>query len=489
MLPGIPPSLSALRARWIYLRSLGFCFLATFASVLLQARGLAGTRGLYPVAEVLAGSTFFKSPSLFWLGDSDAMILGVLGAGAIGAALVLANRWNRIGLALCWVCWLSFVSAAPQFTWYKADGLLLEAAVLGLFLAPGGHKPGLGERDPPTRIALAAHLWLLFRLMLETGLTKAFSPDHAWRDLSAMSYFHDNMPFPTWVGWLMGRLPYVFQRSETAFTLAVEILVPFLLLLGRRARFAGLLLWCALQTGILVSGNFLSFNYQSIGLGLLFVGYAFRDMPFQGRREGLKSFLLPQMVVGFLLLWSFPFFPHLPLPRIAASLTATVAPFRSANHYILYPFIERERRIVVLEGSNDGGTTWREYRYQWLTQTLNGAPRFLAPLSDRFEREMQRILERPGNLPYWENDFILRTAKRLIEGSVTVEGLFAKNPFAGSGPERIRASIYRYEATDLRTLITAGKWWTRKRVGDYCPVIARDPKKGRIGYVDDVVTP
>ncbi|HEX5035829.1 MAG TPA: lipase maturation factor family protein [bacterium] len=475
---------TALKARWIYLRGLGFCFLATFLSLAFQARGLIGTRGLFPVAESLAGSSILKTPTLFWLGASEAAVLAVVWAGVAGAVLVLFNRANRVGLFICWLCFLSFVSVAPRVSWYKADSLLLEAAFLGIFLAPAGRRPGLGEKDPPTRIALAAHLWLLFRLSLETGLSKAFSPDVAWRDLSAMAYFHDNMPFPTWVGWLMGRMPYVFQKVETAYTLLAELLVPFLLLSGRRPRLVGILLWSVLQAGILVSGNFLSFSYQSIGLGLLFVGYPVFTRSAGAKREGRQALILvPQMAVGLLLLWSFPFFPDLPLPGPAVRALDALAPFRSANAYLLYPFIERERRVVILEGSNDGGATWREYGYQWQPQRLNGVPRFLSPLSDRFEREMQHLLERPGRVPYAENDFILRVSRRLIEGEGPVGGLFAVNPFSGSVPERVRASVYRYLATDFGTLLTTGHWWTRARTGAYCPDIARNPGDGRIDYV------
>jgi uncharacterized membrane protein YphA (DoxX/SURF4 family) len=474
-----------LRARWIYLRVLGGCFVATFVSLLVQARGLSGPQGIFPASEILAASSFWKAPSLYWLGTSDAAILAVLWLGLAGSLLVTANRWNRPGLLLCWLCFLSFSSVAPQFTWYKADGLLLEAAFLALFLAPRGAKPGLSEGDPPTRIVLWAHLWLLFRLMLETGLAKAVSPDRVWRDLDAMSYFHQNMPFPTWVGWLISKLPYGFHRFETALTLAAELIAPFLLLCGRRARFVALGLWFCLQTGIILSGNFLAFNYLSIGLGLLFVGYSLSVLGSSMRRELVHClFLVPQMLVGCALLLSFPFFPALPMPQPVARILDAAAPFRSANVYILYPYIERERRVLILEGSDDGGTTWREYGYRWQTQRIHRRPEFLAPLSDRFEREMQRVLERPGVLPYWQNEFVLRTARSLIEGSEPVADLFAENPFPNRAPEQVRAHIYRFQTTDLGTLLATGKWWTRKRQGSYGPPVARDPVSGIINYVD-----
>jgi hypothetical protein len=462
---------------------LGGCYAATFLSIVLQVRGLIGSEGVLPAKEFLRGKTFFEAPSLFWLNASDAALVIACGLGAAGAFLVVCNRWNRIGLFLFWICFLSFASVAPQFAWYKADGLLLEAAFLAWFLAPKGAKPGLGKGDPPSRIALFAHLWLLFRLMFETGLTKAFSPDPAWRDLSAMAYFHETMPFPTWVGWLFAKLPYVFQRAETAFTLVVEVFVPFLLFFGRRARFVACALWCALQAGILLSGNFLAFNYQAIGLGLLLMGgLAFEKITKKDARQA--AVLVPHALVAFALLLSFPFFPNLSMPGPVAKVLEALAPFRSVNQYILYPFIEKDRRVVVLEGSDDGGTTWHEYGHSWQTQRLDRAPRFLSPLSDRFEREMKRVVERPDPLPYWQNPFIFRTASGLLEGSPKVSRLFAEDPFAGGRPQRIRAVVYRYQSTDLRTLLATGHWWTRRKIGKYCPIIARNPEDGRIDYMD-----
>ncbi|HSA59027.1 MAG TPA: lipase maturation factor family protein [bacterium] len=446
---------------------------------------MIGPQGLFPASEILAETSFLRTPSLLWLGTSDTCIFIVVGLGLCGSLLVVLNRWNRIGLAVCWMVFLSIASVSPQFTWYKADGLLLECAFLGWFLAPSGRRPYLGEQDPPSFVVLFAHLWLLFRLMFETGLAKAVSPDPVWRDLDAMAYFHQNMPFPTWVGWLFSQLPYGFHRFETAFTLLGECFAPFLLFCGRRARFIALVLWFCLQTGIILSGNFLAFNYLSIGLGLLFVGYPLSKVRTSRWKEAAYGLvLLPQMLIGFALLLSFPIFPGLTMPGPVAKALETAAPFRSANVYILYPFIERERRILVLEGSDDGGATWREYGYRWQTQRLDRRPEFLSPLSDRFEREMQRVLERPGVLPYWQNEFVLRTARRLIEGSGPVSRLFAYNPFPQGGPERIRAHIYLYQSTDLRTLLAAGKWWTRRRVGSYGPPIARDPESGAINYVD-----
>lgn len=478
-------SSSMLRARWIYLRTVGLCFTATFFSLIVQIRGLAGPRGIFPAGEILADATFFKTPSLFiWLTPSNEALVAVLAVGLAASLFVIANRWNRFALFLCWLTYLSIASVAPYFTWYKAESLLLECAVLGLFLAPGGWRPGLGESQPPTRISLYAHLWLLFRLMLETGLTKFFSPDPAWKDLDAMSYFHTNMPFPTWVGWFFSKLPYGVHRLETLLTLFSESIAPVLLFCGRRARLVGLLLWFCLQTGIILSGNFVAFNYLSIGLGILFVGYNLSDAKVSGPREARQGlFLVPQMFLGFLLLLTFPFYPALLMPSPIGNLLKAFEPFRSVNQYILYPFIERERRVVVFEGQTDEDPTWREYGYRWQTQALNRRPEFLAPLSNRFERETQRLLERPNPSSCRTNPFVLNVAAGLIDGVSEVHALFAKDPFGNGAPRRVRAQIYLYEATDLGTLLKTGHWWTRRSAGFYCPEIARQGD-GSIGYVD-----
>ena len=49
-------------------------------------------------------------------------------------------------LLVCFVCFLSFVSAAQDFSGYQSDGMLLEAGFISLFFAPPGLWPGLGRR-------------------------------------------------------------------------------------------------------------------------------------------------------------------------------------------------------------------------------------------------------------------------------------------------------------------------------------------------------
>ena len=49
--------------------------------------------------------------------------------------------------AICFLCFLSFVSAAGDFSSYQSDGMLLEAGFISLFFAPAGLLPA-GEEAP-----------------------------------------------------------------------------------------------------------------------------------------------------------------------------------------------------------------------------------------------------------------------------------------------------------------------------------------------------
>ncbi len=56
----------------------------------------------------------------------------------------MLNLWPRAAIAVCLAAFLSFISAAQDFSSYQSDGMLLEAGFLSLFFAPRGLRPGLG---------------------------------------------------------------------------------------------------------------------------------------------------------------------------------------------------------------------------------------------------------------------------------------------------------------------------------------------------------
>ena len=64
---------------------------------------------------------------------------------------------------------------------------------------------------------------------------------------------------------------------------------------------------------------------------------------------------------------------------------------------------------------------------------------------------------------------------RLLQDSPDVLELLEENPFPEKPPRYVRAVLYDYRFTDLRTKREKGTWWKRERRGLYCRPIALRP--------------
>src|SRR5690242_16866347 len=192
--------------------------------------GLIGSRGLLPVSTCLdavhrelGASGYWRVPTVLWLDWSDAMIRSVWIAGGVFALAALVGALPRIALAGCLVLYLSIVSAGQSFMTFQWDFLLLEAGLLALFV-------------DGTRVRNWLVKWLLFRLMLLSGLAKLASGDPTWRNLTALQYHYETQPLPTPLAWYMHQLPAWFQSASVLYTFAAELIAPFLLFAPRRIR-------------------------------------------------------------------------------------------------------------------------------------------------------------------------------------------------------------------------------------------------------------
>src|SRR5450432_3022394 len=95
-----PPTPAFAISRWIFARALGAIFFCAFGSLALQVRGLLGAHGIAPAHEFLenvrqhfGGPALWDVPTLFWINDSDAMLLAVCAAG-LALAVLLACGWR-----------------------------------------------------------------------------------------------------------------------------------------------------------------------------------------------------------------------------------------------------------------------------------------------------------------------------------------------------------------------------------------------------------
>jgi lipase maturation factor 1 len=483
--------------RWIVLRALGLIYASAFFSLLFQIRGLIGPQGILPAARFLeavgqfqGGKQFWFAPTLLWLNSGSHMVMGMCWVGLAAALLLTFNLWPRGMLAICFLCFLSFVSAAQDFSSYQSDGMLLEAGFIALFFAPPGFRPGLGQGHPPSWASLFLLQWEWFRIYFESGLVKLLSGDPEWRHLTAMDDYYQNGPLPTWVGWYIQHLPHWFHWGTALATLGMELVVVWLLFFPRRWRLICFLIVTPWELAVIFTANYCFLNYLVLFLGFLLLDdRAFRrwlpalapaeneEMPAPQPKTPAKAWLGKVELGASVALLSLVgyvttaelismVFHQSPLP---AEPEAMLEPFRIANQYGLFAVMTRGRYEVEFQGSNDG-KTWVPYPFPFKPQALNKAPGIYAPYQPRFEWNLWF-----ASLGPWQsNPWVPRVEERLLENDKDVLALFAGNPFPGAPPLQIRAVLWQYWFTSMAEKRSTGNWWTRRLLGVYAPVLGRN---------------
>ena len=267
---------SHLLPRWLWLRAAGLIFFSAFYSLLFQIRGLIGPEGILPAGRYMSAlheqagvRAYWYVPSLLWLGSSNHALMAISWVGLIASLMLVLNIWPRGMIAVCLLMYLSFVTAAQDFSSYQSDGMLLEAAFISLFFAPRGWRPGLGDDHPPSRVSLFLLRWEWFRIYFESGVVKLASHDPQWRNLTALDHYYENGPLPDWIGWYAQQLPHRFQALLTLATLSIELGLVWMLFLPRRFRFLCFLVVTPFQIGIILTANLAFINYLVLCLGLL----------------------------------------------------------------------------------------------------------------------------------------------------------------------------------------------------------------------------
>jgi hypothetical protein len=516
--PEVPPGDRSGRGhlwtRWIFLRALGLIYLSAFYSFFFQVKGLIGPRGILPAGDYLQAVSaqlhsvrYWFAPTLLWLGSSDRALVAVCWIGIVASVLVFFNLWPRASLAICFVCFLSFIAAAQAFANYQSDGMLLAAGFLSLFFAPPGLRPRLGRRNPPSRANHFLLLWVWFRIYFESGCVKLLSGDRSWRNFTAMDDYYQNSPLPTWIGWYVQHLPHWFHAATVGLTFAVELVLCWALFLPRRFRVACFCIITPFQIAIILTGNYAFLNYIVLSLGFLllddrFVEWAvpqrIRALFYRPRAKqaavdaasapspqdsqprgalSLHSFAPVGMTLAAVcFLWIFyattakliwMFAQSAPIPREPVQL---LDPFRIANQYGLFAVMTHARFEIEFQGSRDG-KTWTAYPFRYKPQNPAEAPGIYAPYQPRFEWNLWF-----ASLGAWpQYRFVVWTEERLLSNEPDVLDLFAKNPFGADPPKDVRAVIYQYWFTSMKTKRETGMWWRRDLLGYYAPPLEREP--------------
>ncbi len=477
---------------------------------------------LAEVANELGPLRFWFAPTLLWFSSSSHTLMALCWIGIVASMLVVANVWPRAMLVVCFVCFLSFVGAAGDFSGYQSDGMLLEAGFISLFFVPGGFLPGWGATRLPPRASLFLLQWEWFRIYFESGVVKLASGDLQWRHLRAMDEYYQNGPLPTWIGWYVQHLPHWFHASTVVATLVMELAMVWMLFLPRRWRIVCFLLVTPWQIAVILTANYAFLNYIVLALGFLllddrslvcFVPTRWRagllatkepepqvecdpsngdsspanevSPQMQAARvvKHLRSLRLAVIVIA--LSWIFyvttlpmlqMFLRGIPLPL--GPVTA-LEPFRIANQYGLFAVMTPHRYEIEFQGSNDG-LTWVAYPFRYKPQDVTQPPRIYAPYQPRFDWNLWF-----ASLGMWtQYPIVPRTEELLLINDSDVLQLFAGNPFPDKPPRLVRAVLWQYWFSTIQEKRTQGIWWRRQLLGTYAPTLMVGPN-GRIVVVAD----
>jgi lipase maturation factor 1 len=492
--------------RWLFLRALGLIYYSAFFSLVFQIRGLIGPHGILPsneylqaLAENYGRASYWYAPTLLWFSSSSYMLSGICWMGMIASLLLVLNLWPRGMLVVCFVCFLSFVGAAQEFSGYQSDGMLLEAGFIALFFAPRGFRPRWGEANPPSRASLFLLLWECFRIYFESGVAKIMGGDPQWRSFTALDEYYQNGPLPTWIGWYLQHLPHWFHAATSFFTLALELVLVWAMFLPRRFRITCFFIVTAWQIGIILSANYTFLNYLVLVLGILLLDDSFvltylpsflkqsflaskEAKPLLERREeqvwrkrlGAQVSALKLAVTAVMLTWIFYatlaelvwMFKPLPLPTTPVS---ALEPFRIANRYGLFAVMTRGRYEIEFQGSDDG-QTWIAYPFRFKPQDPSKAPGIYAPYQPRFDWNLWF-----ASLSSWRQEpIVVRTEQNLLRGDADVVSLFAGNPFMHAPPKQVRVVIWQYWFATPTENRSQGLWWRRQLRGLYAPTLERE---------------
>jgi predicted DCC family thiol-disulfide oxidoreductase YuxK len=473
------------QARQLFLRSLGGIYLIAFLSLWMQVDGLIGEQGILPVAaflpaarEQLGGAAVYLFPTLCWLNSSTAFLHFLCGAGAVVSVLLMAGLAPTLSLVVLFVSYLSLTIAGQTFLSFQWDILLLETGFLAIFFAPFCWRLTRASERPISGLGHFLLKFLLFKLMLMSGVVKLTSGDDSWWNLTALDYHYWTQPLPTVIGWWSDQHPEWFKKFSVAFCLIVETIGPFFIWAPRRLRHiaAGFLVF--LQIAIAATGNYCFFNLLTIALCLLLLDDRLVGTARCAVRGPRSARALPRFAMIALVAITLPlnaalifsaFKPEARWPQPIATLYGYVEPFRIVNGYGLFRVMTKSRPEIIVEGSADG-SDWLAYEFRWKPGDLNQPPHWVAPHQPRLDWQMW--FAALGT--YRHNPWFVHFLECLLKNNPEVTRLLARNPFPKDPPRYVRATVYDYRFTTSSERRATGAWWKRDERGAYLPPISLD---------------
>jgi hypothetical protein len=460
-------------SRFLLERALALIYLVAFLVAANQFVPLLGEHGLLPVPRFIQAVPFSTSPSLFFFAPTDTAFRTAAWIGIVLACLAFSSYPSRLGTAAAgamwaalWVLYLSFVNVGQIFYGFGWETFLLEAGFLAIFA-------GSSETEP-NRLLMWMWRWLTFRVMFGAGLIK-LRGDSCWRDLTCLDYYFETQPIPNPLSWYFHWLPPAVHHSGVLLNHFVELIVPFALFLPQPGASIAAFLIMAFQLVLIVSGNLSWLNWLTLAVAISAIDDSWLSwIPIHrpelrpettGRRVAVYAL---GVVVAALSLG-----PVLNMLSPAQVMNTSFEPLHIVNTYGAFGSITRERREIVVEGTDDteltDRTVWREYEFRGKPgDPLRRAPQ-IAPYHLRLDWLMWfAAMDSPENHP-WFTALIVK----LLEGDPAALSLLHVNPFPNHPPHVVRAELFLYRFTTPDERRRTGQWWMRERIGSYFPAVSR----------------
>ncbi|MFI5161471.1 MAG: lipase maturation factor family protein [Sphingobacteriales bacterium] len=485
-MPGTPPTYWL--TRFMILRLLGIVYAVAFLVAINQIIPLIGSNGLLPLGHYLnqvsgalgsTGSGFMRLPSVFWLWHSDTALLTVAWIGFILSLIVVAGFTNAPMMGVTWFLYMSIVHAGQDWYEYGWEIQLTETGFLAIFLCPLWDMRPFPKRAP-LKVIIVLFRWLIFRIMLGSGLIK-FRGDKIWRDGTALYYHFETQPIPGPLSRWFHFLPRGVLKIGVWFNWLAELVAPWFIFWPRIGRHVAGVIIVLLQVVLIFSGNLSFLNWLTIvpALACFDDGFWAKLLPkalvrrAETAAANAEEDTVHRLTIGWVVAAIVAILSIQPVINMLSPeqvMNTSFDPFDLVNTYGAFGTVGQERLNVVFEGTTDDTTNnkanWEPYIYKDLPVLLDKVPPQIAPYQPHLDWQMWFAAMSTADQYPWTYNLVWK----LLHNDPSAVSLFAGNPFPNKRPRYIRAVLYRYHFAKPGN--PQGLYWTRERIGDWIPAVS-----------------
>lgn len=477
--------------RFMILRMIGLIYAVAFIVLINEVLPLIGSDGLLPVSIYLQqiknaiGVTngFVHLPSIFWLNDSDTMLIVCAWIGLILSIIIVMGYANAIMMVVVWFLYMSFVHVGQDWYSYGWEIQMNETGFLAIFLCPLLDMRPFPKRPPPT-IIIILFRWLIFRIMLGSALIK-LRGDEIWRNGTALYYHFETQPIPGPLSRWFHFLPHSILKIGVWFNFLAELVSPFFVFWPRVARHIAGVIIILFQLTIIASGNLSFLNWLTIipALACFDDGFWQKVLPRKlldkaNAPNVNESVSKPMMTTAWVVAIVVAFLSVAPVVNLVSSnqiMNTSFDPLDLVNTYGAFGTVGRERYNVVFEGTSSDNPTdsaeWKEYIYRGLPVKLDKMPPQVAPYQLHLDWQMWFAAMSTPDQYTWTFNLIWK----LLHNDKNAVSLFKENPFKDKPPKYIRAVLYQYSFAKPGN--PEKNYWTRKKLGLWIlPLSANDQR-------------